>query len=168
MTFKSPTLPPEPPSLLEPPPNAHIFQKTSVMPTTVERMTAFHSHPKAFQRLTPPPIFMRTHRNTLSSLTDGEVEFTLWVLVMPFRWHVRHEPGPTPTSFADRMLQGPLAYWRHEHIFQEVPNGVMLTDRVTLAHRPGVRGLITRLLFDGIPLRILFLYRHLRTRWGTR
>jgi ligand-binding SRPBCC domain-containing protein len=153
---------------LDSPPNPHIFQSNIVIRTTVEKMIAFHSDPAALSRLTPPPIFVRLHKDTRTSLTEGEIDFTLWFAFIPFHWIARHEPGPTPTSFADRMIEGPMAYWRHEHIFQEVPDGVMLTDRVTLAHHPGLRGLFTRLMFDGLPLRILFFYRHLRTRLATR
>lgn len=144
--------------------NTHTFEKRTVMKTTVERLTEFHSDPKALSRLTPPPIFMQLHRDDRTSLTEGELEFTLWFGPIPFRWVARHESGPTPSSFADGMVKGPLAYWRHEHIFEVLPGGAALLDRVTLAHKPGLQGLLTRLMFDGLPLRILFFYRHLRTK----
>jgi ligand-binding SRPBCC domain-containing protein len=144
--------------------NTHIYEKRTVMRTTMEKMMAFHQHPAALSRLSPPPIFVRLHRDERRSLTEGDIEFTLWFGIFPVHWKARQQPGPTETSFADLMVEGPLAYWRHEHIFENVPGGVALTDRVTLAHRPGIPGLFTRLMFDGLPLRFLFLYRHLRTR----
>jgi len=147
-----------------PPHNAHTYTRRSVMKTTMERMIAFHTDPAALSRLTPPPIFMRMRDDRRVSLTEGELDFTMWFGPIPIQWTAQHQPGPNPDSFADLMVKGPLTYWRHEHIFEEVPGGVALTDRVTLAHKPGLPGLITRLLFDGIPLRILFFYRHLRTR----
>jgi len=140
-----------------------VFTKTSVFPSTLERITRFHDEGGP-QALTPPPIFVQVHRDARTSLTEGELEFTLWMGPIPVRWLARHEAGPTPTSFADLMVRGPLAYWRHEHIFREVQGGVELTDRVTLEHKPGWRGWLTRLAFDGLPLQILFFYRHLRTR----
>jgi ligand-binding SRPBCC domain-containing protein len=146
------------------PDNAHVYEKKSVMKTTLADMLAFHSSPRALQILTPPPVFFRVRRDTRTSISAGELEFTLWFGPVPLAWHVQHEAGPTADSFADRMLAGPMAYWRHEHIFREVENGVELTDRVTLAHKPGIRGIFTRLMFDGLLLRILFFYRHLRTR----
>lgn len=149
-----------------PPTSAHTYEKRSVFKTTMERMMAFHESPAAFSKLTPPPIFVQMHRDNRTSLTEGELEFTLWFGPVPIRWTARHEPGPTATSFADRALKGPMAYWRHEHIFEEVADGIALTDRVTLAHKPGFKGLLTRLTFDGVPLRILFFYRHLRTRFA--
>jgi ligand-binding SRPBCC domain-containing protein len=121
-----------------------VFVQRSVIPGTAAQLWDFHAQPNAFSKLTPPPIFIQVLKNDLQS----------------------HEPGPTPTSFRDRMLRGPLAVWEHEHIFSDVPGGVELLDRVTLAHRPGLVGLVTRLLFDGLPLRLFFLYRHLRTRWA--
>jgi ligand-binding SRPBCC domain-containing protein len=66
------------------------------------------------------------------------------------------------------MLEGPMAVWEHQHIFEDVPGGAALVDRITLAHKPGLPGLLTRLIFDGVPLRALFMYRHWRTRWGVR
>ncbi len=124
----------------------------------------FHEDPRALARLTPPPIIMQLHRDERRSLTEGELEFTLWFGPIPIRWLARHEPGPTPHSFADSQVMGPLALWRHEHIFTAVAGGVELTDRIELAHRRGVTGVFTRLAFDGLPLRLLFAYRHWRTR----
>lgn len=147
--------------------NAHTFVKSSVINTTLEKMMQFHEDPKALSNLTPPPIFMQLHRDDRTSITEGEIEFTLWFGPVPFRWIARHEEGPTEWSFADRMIRGPMAYWRHEHIFTELDKGVKLTDRVTIAHKSGLQGIFTRLMFDGIPLRILFFYRHLRTRIAT-
>jgi ligand-binding SRPBCC domain-containing protein len=145
-------------------PNNNTYEKRTEMNTTLQRMVAFHEDPKALGKLSPPPIFMQLHRDDRESLTEGELAFTLWFGPIPIRWVARHEPGPTEHSFADLMIEGPMAYWRHEHIFEETADGVALIDRVTLSHKPGLKGLLTRLMFDGIPLRILFFYRHLRTR----
>lgn len=149
----------------EQPAHAHTYEKQSRMKTTLEKMIAFHQDPKALSILTPPPIFVQLRRDNRVAFDEGELEFTLWFGPIPIRWVARHEQGPTVHSFADRMISGPMAYWRHEHIFQPQGDEVILIDRVTLAHKAGVSGLLTRLIFDGIPLRILFFYRHLRTRW---
>lgn len=147
-----------------PPAHARRFEKSSVMPTTLQALLDFHQDPRALARLTPPPILMQLHRDERRSLTDGEIEFTLWFGPLLIRWTARHEAGSCAHSFADRQIKGPLAYWRHEHIFEPVAGGVELTDRITLAHRAGLAGLLTRLVFDGLPLRLLFAYRHWRTR----
>ena len=149
---------------MKPPEKTRVFQKTSVFETTLADIRRFHETPRALASLTPLPIRMKVHRDARRSLIEGEIDFTLQFGPIPIRWTARHEPGPTANSFADLQLRGPLAYWRHEHIFAEVAGGIALTDRITLAHRAGFIGLFTRLAFDGPSLRLLFAYRHWRTR----
>jgi ligand-binding SRPBCC domain-containing protein len=156
--------------VVETPVYAHVFEHRSVIPATVEQVMAFHDSPNAFRYLTPPPplMFMQVLRDDRTSLTEGELEFRLWFGPVPVRWLARHEPGPIATSFSDRMIAGPMRYWVHHHIFQEISGGVELIDRVTLAHKGGISGLLSRLLFDGLALRALFVYRHWRTRMALR
>lgn len=141
-----------------------VYEKRSIMKTSVAQLIAFHERPDIFAKLSPPPLIVRVRRDDRKSLTDGDLEFTLWFGFFPIKWWARHEPGPTDTSFADVMVTGPMAYWRHEHIFQEAAGGAELIDRITLAHDKGLRGIFSRLMFDGLPLQFLFFYRHLRTR----
>jgi len=143
-----------------------VFEKKSVMKGTVQQLWDFHARPNAFAKLTPPPIFIHMRENNLKSLTEGTVDFTMWLGFIPIHWVARHEPGPIPTSFTDRQLVGPMAYWEHQHIFRAVLDGVELTDHLTIEHKPGLTGIFTRLMFNGLPLQIFFTYRHLRTRIG--
>ena len=146
------------------------FEQRSIIRTTLDQMMAFHEDPQALAKLTPPPplMFMQLLRDDRTSLTAGELEFRLWFGPIPVRWMAQHEPGPTSTSFVDRMLEGPMAHWEHQHMFNEVDGGVELVDHITLAHKPGWMGWFTRLIFDGLPLRFLFIYRHFRTRHALR
>lgn len=146
-----------------------VFEKTSEFNVPLAALEAFHAQSGPAQ-LSPPPIFVQVHRDDRTSLTTGELEFTLWFALLPIRWLARHEPlDSEEAGFADVMVQGPLAYWRHEHIFTPRGNNrTALTDRVTLAHHQDIRGLLTRLMFDGLLLRLLFFYRHLRTRYALR
>lgn len=148
--------------------SAHrVYEKSSIIKTSLERIKAFHQDPKALSQLTPPPIFVQLLEDKRISLTEGDLRFRLWFGFLPINWHARHEAGSSKNAFADLMISGPMAYWRHEHIFEPVDGGVKLTDRVTLLHKQGLQGILTRLMFDGFPLRILFFYRHLRTKMAT-
>jgi ligand-binding SRPBCC domain-containing protein len=140
------------------------FEKRSVIPTTMEQMIAFHNDPRTLRWLTPPPIIMQKRYDTRKSLTEGELEFVLWFGPLPVKWTARHEPGPTDTSFRDRMIRGPMQFWLHQHSFREVPGGVELTDHLEYEHRAGLWGIFTRMLFGGLLLKFLFLYRHVRTK----
>lgn len=138
------------------------------MPGTAAQMMAYHARPGAFKALTPPPVFLQVLKDEGTSLTQRSIEFRMWFGFIPLLWRVRHEPGPIPTSFIDRSLEGPMAAWEHQHIFRDVPQGVELTDHITFEHKSGLMGLFTRLFFDGLPLRFLFFYRHNVTRRGMK
>jgi len=143
---------------------AKVFTKQTIIPISVEEMMAFHNHPDVLRHLVMPPLILQVLRDERTSLTCGEVEFRLWFGPIPVPWLARHMLGPIKTSFKDIQIRGPLAKWEHEHIFEPVTGGTQLTDRITLEHKPGLTGWVTRLLFDGLPLRLLFTYRHWRTR----
>jgi len=140
------------------------FQRTTVFRSSVETIVGFHEAPNALQELTPPPLIAQIVRDQRVSLTQGEVVFNLWFGPFRIPWTARHEPGPIETSFIDRMLKGPMASWEHQHIFRAVPRGVELTDKVAYTHKPGWHGVLSRLAFNDLSLRILFWYRHWRTR----
>jgi ligand-binding SRPBCC domain-containing protein len=145
-----------------------VREYTSLIPTTLEAITRFHEQPNALVLLTPPPLIVKIISDQRISNTEGTVEFTLWFGPVPVRWLARHEPGPIPTSFIDRMLAGPLDEWEHQHIFRPVEGGVELVDKLTFAHKPGWRGWVSRVMFDGPALAFLFWYRHWRTKRGCR
>lgn len=146
------------------PDHSRLFEKQSVIRCTLDELWQFHQASDAIKTITPPPVFVQVHQDRRVSLTEGDLVFTLWLLFLPVRWVARHEAGTTAHSFVDVMVDGPMAYWRHEHILEPVAEGVRLTDRIRLAHRDGWRGLLTRLMFDGLPLWMLFSYRHWRTK----
>lgn len=146
------------------PSDRRTFTLRSPMPGRLEDLWDFHADPRALRRLTPPPVFVQIREDRRDSLTEGAIDFVLWMGPLPVRWRAVHEPGPTPTSFVDRMIAGPMAYWRHEHLFSKDGTQVYLTDRIELEHRPGLYGWLTRLFFDGPALRGFFQYRHWRTR----
>lgn len=140
------------------------FTHASLFSATPDDLHAFHARLDVLRTLTMPPLILQIIRDDRTSLTEGEIEFRLWFGPIPVRWLARHVPGPIPTSFKDVQMAGPLARWEHEHIFQPAPGGAKLVDRIVLEHKPGPHGWLTRLFFAGLPLRLLFLYRHWRTR----
>jgi ligand-binding SRPBCC domain-containing protein len=144
------------------------FEHRSLMPGSLQTLVEFHEDPRALSRLSMPPTFIQVLRDERTSLTAGRIAFRLWLGPLPVRWVAEHIPGPTETSFTDRMVEGPMSRWEHQHIFEAAEHGAVLVDRITLAHKAGLVGLFTRLVFDGPPLRILFIYRHWRTRRALR
>ncbi len=145
-----------------------VFQHSSTVKAPIQAVWAFHEDPAALKKLTPFPIIMQVLRDERQSLTQGVLEFVLWFGPLGVRWTAMHEPGPTETSFIDRLVDGPLASWRHEHHLEPHPEGVRLVDTISYRHHTGIRGLVGRLLFNRLGLRGLFWYRHWRTRRESR
>lgn len=140
------------------------FEHRSQIPSSVQALVDFHADPRALSQLSMPPTFIQVLHDERTSLTAGQITFRLWLGPLPVRWVAEHTSGTTETSFIDRMVEGPMAQWEHHHIFEAVEDGAVLVDRISLVHKPGLVGLFTRLVFDGLPLRVLFMYRHWRTR----
>ena len=101
---------------------------------------AWHERPGAIRRLTPPG-FGRIEAEPSDGLAVGSravlrvgVPRTRLPGLAPagLRWVARHDSCDPPRSFSDVMESGPLASWRHEHLFAAGPGGgTALTDRVT-------------------------------------
>lgn len=52
-----------------------------------------------------------------------------------------------PRLFVDHMQKGAFKSLRHEHVFEEIPDGTRMTDRLVLEAPLGVLGWITERLF---------------------
>ncbi len=130
----------------------------------LEAVARFHADPRALTRLTPPPTLMRVHR--MDPLGEGSVsEFTMWIGPIPIRWRAVHSGVKRLKGFTDTAERGPMARWIHRHAYRALtPDRTEVSDQIWYQHPAGWRGLLTRLLFSKLPLRMLFRYR----AWATR
>ncbi|WP_228488806.1 TIGR01777 family oxidoreductase [Raineyella fluvialis] len=126
-----------------------IFEHTATYPHPREEVFAWHERPGAFVRLSPPGTIV-----TVDGPSDGirvgsrralrissPVVAALWPgKTMPapirtapgLRWLVEHTAYEPGALFVDEQVSGPLRSWRHEHIFEDTPEGgTRVTDRVT-------------------------------------
>jgi len=139
------------------------FDYTFTVPASLEAVRAFYHDTRALKKLTPLPIFVQIHR--YEPLAEGsQAEFTLWFGPLPLRWVAVHsEVGAH--GFTDTMVQGPLASWRHTHRFTPLPDGrTRINEHIEYAHKPGLWGWFTRLLFGKPGLYALFTARQVLTR----
>jgi hypothetical protein len=91
------------------------------------------------------------------------MDFTMWLGPLPLRWQARFE-DVTPTSFVDRMVQGPMHTWRHHHSFVAID--VHTTDVVDEVEvQPRLHPLWGPLgLGMALNLPVLFAFRQWQTR----
>ncbi len=143
------------------------FQSKFVVEAPFSTVVAFHASSAALKKLSPPPVWVHFHR--LEPLAEGSVvEFTLWFLIIPFRWKAVHSQV-SQFGFVDRQESGPLKAWKHEHRFIRISDQqTQVEDRIDYQHFSGWKGLIPRLLFNAWGLKLLFLYRQWVTRYSLR
>lgn len=146
----------------------NIFHAKTRLRAPVSTVADFHARPGALKRLTPPPIFAQLHAaDPLGE--NARAEFTLWFGPLPVRWLAIHTQVDLRSGFTDTQARGPLKHWVHRHQWSALNdpgqgNITLLEDRIEYEHYPGLRGLLTRLLFARPLLHVMFAYRH----WVTR
>jgi ligand-binding SRPBCC domain-containing protein len=67
------------------------------------------------------------------------------------------------------LAAGPAAAWAHTHRFTPLSSNLTRIDEhIEFQHKPGLWGLVTRVLFSWPNLYFMFTYRKLATRWFLR
>lgn len=140
-----------------------VFDFKFTVNANVTAVANFHRDTSALKMLTPPPTIVQLHE--IQPLANGSVsKFTLWVGPLPLRWTAVHRDC-TDRGFTDVQQSGPAKKWEHTHSFVPISGSVTeIQEHVEYEHKPGLWGLITRLLFAKPNLWVMFMYR----RWVTR
>jgi ligand-binding SRPBCC domain-containing protein len=143
------------------------FTSKFIVKASLKKVSAFHSSTSALKKLTPPPMIIQLH--TFEPLANGSIaKFTLWFGPMPLHWLAKHE-NVTENGFIDVQIEGPMAFWRHEHTFEVIDeNQTRVIDSVQYQYPKGLQGWLIRLLFSRIGLRFLFYYRAFATKMATQ
>jgi ligand-binding SRPBCC domain-containing protein len=127
------------------------------------KVAEFHRQPASMAAITPPPVRVKFHQIPPILANGSEMDFTLWLGVLPIRWEARIE-HLSETGFSDRQIKGPFAAWVHEHEFVQVEDAITeINDRIYLQLKPHLFWWWVGLSFYlGLPL--LFKYRAWKTR----
>ncbi|MDB4946385.1 MAG: cyclase/dehydrase [Labilithrix sp.] len=141
------------------------FRKETTFPVPAATLWAFHERPDAFSLLSPP--WQKTEiLQPPTSLAVGTVVILrarigpLWQRIVAK--HVAYEPG---RMFADEMVEGPFAKWRHVHtVTPQGENASTLVDEVDYELPLGALGRIFGAAIARRQLERLFAYRHEVTR----
>lgn len=139
------------------------FTTSFTVNAPLDAVAAFHDDTRALKLLNPPGIFVQLHR--VDPLGEGSVsEFTLWMGPLPIRWRAVHSEV-SHFGFTDIQESGPLAYWKHTHSFAAVDaNTTRVSEQIEYEYKPGLTGLLSRLLFGKPGLMFLFAWRAFATR----
>lgn len=135
------------------------FTRSCEIDAPVEALRDWHFRPGAFARLTPPWEKARV-LSLAEPLTDG-ARAIIEVGIGPVRkrWIAEHEI--TPTGFIDRQIEGPFAFWEHDHRFEPITATTSrLTDSIRYRLPLGWLGRLFGKSLVERKLDRLFRYRH--------
>ena len=145
-----------------------VFDHSFTLEASLEAVAAFHHSTWVLKQLTPPPVFVQLQ--TVEPLGEGSrAAFTLWFGPFPIHWVAIHSMVDRLHGFTDTQEKGPLAAWQHTHRFEAISDRTTrVSDHVVYTYSHGAAGLLNRLLFNPLALRMMFAYRAWATRRGVR
>lgn len=119
----------------------HLLERSLVVPGDVAPVFRFLRQPEHLTTRTPGWIDL-----TLTWMSDDVIRagtlirYRLKWLGMPMIWESVITDFTENEGFADEMVRGPYARWRHWHGFRSVLAGVEINDRVEYALPMGPLG----------------------------
>jgi len=99
---------------------------------SLEDVWDFFTRPENLERLTPPSMGMEMLTKTEEKMQIGQtISYRVKPLLgLPMVWKAEIEAMESLSFFIDRQLEGPYAYWRHIHRFEESEDGVLCSDDI--------------------------------------
>lgn len=143
-----------------------LFRAHTPLAASAETMFRFHSDPRNLPVVMPPTI------KVIELKTDGpaqegrliELYCRDW-WVIPMRWTCRWKTVTPPHVLVDEIIKGPFVIFVHEHRFEaKSKNSCIMYDTVTYQWGRSWWGLFVSEVFVRLYLKLMFAYRHHRTR----
>jgi len=92
---------------------------------------AVFEDPYNLAKITPPWLNFRVTSSQRVEMRSGaEIQYVIRWFGLPIRWKTRITEYDPPHKFVDEQERGPYALWRHQHTFEENPEGTRVKDRV--------------------------------------
>jgi ligand-binding SRPBCC domain-containing protein len=116
--------------------------------------------PYNLAKITPPWLNFRvTSSGRVQMRRGAEIQYVIRWLHLPIRWKTLITEYDPPFRFVDEQEHGPYALWKHQHEFQETPEGTKVKDRVEYKLPFGFLGQMAHALMVRRQLVAIFRYR---------
>ncbi len=136
--------------------------RKQIIKSDIESIWKFMSSPKNLDEITP--IWMNfeiTSKNTNQNMYPGMI---ITYNVTPFLnlkmvWITEITHIEDHILFIDEQKIGPYKMWHHEHRFEQVDDGILMTDTITYVPPFGLLGMLANHLFIKKRITKIFDYR---------
>jgi len=135
---------------------------TQKIPAGIDEVWDFFSNPENLVKITPEEMHMRIlNKEDVGSLYPGmTISYKLYPFFdFPVRWSTEIQTVDRPHEFSDEQKSGPYEFWRHRHLFSELPDGVEMTDIIEYKIPFGFFGEMLDNLLIQSRLEYVFSYR---------
>ncbi|MBC7654084.1 MAG: SRPBCC family protein [Oligoflexus sp.] len=138
----------------------HFTQK---MPISLEKAWDFFSSPLNLAKITPKSMsFIVTSDYTEKTKMYEGMLITYKVaplLGIKMNWMTEITTVREHQYFIDEQRFGPFKFWHHEHHFEEIDGGVLMTDKLTYGIPFGVIGQLANVIIVAKQTQEIFDYR---------
>lgn len=113
----------------------HVLEHEIRLPVPIGQAWDFFSDPRNLSRITPPEMKFEV-RSPLPERVYAGLIITYRVrplLKVPVTWVTEITHVNEPHLFVDEQRFGPYRFWHHQHLFREIPGGVVMRDIVHYA-----------------------------------
>ena len=142
--------------------SVHTYRTQQFLPISLEKAWDFFSSPKNLSVITPPEMNFVITSEALAEKTYAGQIISYRVSPLPgFRtsWVTEITHVNAPHFFVDEQRKGPYVMWHHQHHFEAVEGGVMMTDIVNYEAPLGILGDVMNKLVIKKKIKSIFDYR---------
>jgi len=121
---------------------------------------SFFANASNLGKITPSWVdFKITSKEPIKMRKGAEIYYTIKLMGLPMHWKTVIRDYQPPLLFVDEQENGPYAFWRHRHTFEETTAGVKVGDHVHYAMPLGPMGRIAHAALVSRQLRSIFTFR---------
>lgn len=139
----------------------YTLEAKQEMNTTLEEAWAFFSSPKNLSKITPGHMGFNITSEVPDKMYTGQI-ITYKIGVFPgvkSNWVTEITHVQDMKRFVDEQRFGPYSMWHHEHSFEKIESGVLMTDKVSYKIPFGFLGKIMHNISIKEQLLAIFRYR---------
>lgn len=140
----------------------YTIRSEQKLPVSIHEAWEFFSSPENLSRITPPYMGFRiTNDRKPGKMYAGQIiSYIVRPLAgIPMTWVTEITHVNKPHFFVDEQRFGPYAFWHHQHHFEEIEGGVLMTDIVHYRLPLGPLGMLANAILVKGQLRKIFSYR---------
>ena len=137
------------------------YVKRSLLDHPATEVFDWHCREGAFERLNPPWQTAETIEQTGTIKDNGNITIRTKLGPLSAKWYLNHTDFIQDRQFADILIKGPFAYWKHIHrVEPQDKETCILEDEIEFSMRGGIIGNVLGGPIVKKLLQKMFTYRH--------